>query len=403
MLVLYILYQSRQAEKLSTTKVLQKYRNVTSLMLTKAQQRTLLLLVYNEFFGNKKWINVDDDCSVPRTRKTPCRKDKFEVTYDKGRFYDSDFVLIHAASNLPSMEHLNEIWKQKPFGQLWIYFLMESPITSPDTSRFKGMFDLTFSYRTDSEFWFPYGTYEEIPFIINLSQHDFSIGKDKLVIWPVSNCRPPIRKLLVHELQKYITVDVYGRCSEQFGEARDCPRHTESCRIVTRHYKFLLAFENALCEDYITEKYWEHLGDEDVVPVVMGGANYTKLAIPGSYINVLDFKTVKDLADYLHYLDRNSTAYNEYFKWRQKYRKITLQTFCSFCEVLSSEIDLRGHTELTDFWVTQGKCDLKDQLVLNMWAHSSKFSEYFLFLMSLIFIIAMVMTLMIYLTQVYLL
>ena len=135
----------------------------------------------------------------------------------------------------------------------------------------------------------------------------------------------------------------------------------------------------------------------------MGGANYTELAIPGSYINVLDFKTVKDLADYLHYLDRNSTAYNEYFKWRQKYRKITLQTFCSFCEVLSSEIDLRGHTELTDFWVTQGKCDLKHQLVLNMWAHSSKFSEYFLFLMSLIFIIAMVMTLMIYLTQVYLL
>lgn len=259
MLVLYILCQFRQAEKPSTTKVLQKYRNVTSLMLTKTRQRTLLLLVYNEFFGNKKWINVDDDCSVPRTRKTPCRKDKFEVTYDKGRFYDSDFVLIHAASNLPSIEHLNEIWKQKPFGQLWIYFLMESPITSPDTSRFNGMFDLTFSYRTDSEFWFPYGTYEEIPFM-NLSQHDFSIGKDKLVIWPVSNCRPPIRKLLVHELQKYITVDVYGRCSEQFGEARDCPRHTESCRIVTRHYKFLLAFENALCEDYITEKYWGHLG-----------------------------------------------------------------------------------------------------------------------------------------------
>lgn len=136
---------------------------------------------------------------------------------------------------------------------------MESPITSPDTSRFNGIFDLTFSYRTDSEFWFPYGTYEEIPFM-NLSQHDFSIGKDKLVIWPVSNCRPPIRKLLVHELQKDITVDVYGRCSEQFGEARDCPRHTESCRIVTRHYKFLLAFENALCEDYITEKYWGHLG-----------------------------------------------------------------------------------------------------------------------------------------------
>ena len=66
-------------------------------------------------------------------------------------------------------------------------------------------------------------------------------------------------------------------------------------------------------------------------------------------------------------------------------------------------MDLTGHKELTDFWVTQGKCDLKDQLVLYMWTHSSKFLEYFLFLMSLIFIMAIVMTLMIYLTQVYLL
>ena len=49
----------------------------------------------------------------------------------------------------------------------------------------------------------------------------------------------------------------------------------------------------------------------------MGGAYYTKLAIPSSYINVLDFKSVKQLAEYLHYLNRNDTAYNEYFKWRQ--------------------------------------------------------------------------------------
>ena len=36
----------------------------------------------------------------------------------------------------------------------------------------------------------------------------------------------------------------------------------------------------------------------------MGGADYTKLAIPGSYINVMDFKTVKQLAEYLQYLDK---------------------------------------------------------------------------------------------------
>ena len=43
----------------------------------------------------------------------------------------------------------------------------------------------------------------------------------------------------------------------------------------------------------------------------MGGADYKKIAIPGSFINVLDFPSVKALADYLLYLDKNNTAYNE--------------------------------------------------------------------------------------------
>ena len=52
----------------------------------------------------------------------------------------------------------------------------------------------------------------------------------------------------------------------------------------------------------------------------MGGADYKKIAIPRSYINVLDFRSVKALADYLLYLDKNSTAYNEYFSWKRKYK-----------------------------------------------------------------------------------
>ena len=30
---------------------------------------------------------------------------------------------------------------------------------------------------------------------------------------------------------------------------------------ILNEYKFYLAFENALCEDYITEKYWARLGE----------------------------------------------------------------------------------------------------------------------------------------------
>ena len=40
-------------------------------------------------------------------------------------------------------------------------------------------------------------------------------------------------------------------------------------------YWFYLAFENSICNDYITEKFWRTL-DLKTVPVVMGGGNYLR-------------------------------------------------------------------------------------------------------------------------------
>ena len=112
--------------------------------------------------------------------------------------------------------------------------------------------------------------------------------------------------------------------------------------------------------------------DLNVVPVVMGGADYTKLAIPGSYINVLDFKTLKQLANYLHYLDTNNTAYNEYFKWRLKYKVFRRNLDLSLCQICKwyvskSPLVPKVYHDLADHWVTKGKCNAKNHLVTNMW------------------------------------
>ena len=229
----------------------------TSANASRTRKKTLVL-AYNEFFRHKDWMTVNEDCSIPRTREKPCVRDDFEFTSDKQRFYESDFVLVHAASDLSSLRHLKTMRRQKPASQLWIYYSMESPRLTPHTPLFGDMFDLTFTYRIDSDFWAPYGTYEEIPFV-NLSHQDFSAGKDKLVSWMVSNCPPRLRKSFVRELQNYIAVDVFGRCSGQFGKSRSCSGGV-TCTAIIKQYKFYLSFENALCEDYITEKYWGHLG-----------------------------------------------------------------------------------------------------------------------------------------------
>ena len=52
----------------------------------------------------------------------------------------------------------------------------------------------------------------------------------------------------------------------------------------------------------------------NVVPVVYGLVNYSAIAPPHSFINVMDYPTPKELTDYLLYLHKNNTAYNEYFR-----------------------------------------------------------------------------------------
>ena len=49
---------------------------------------------------------------------------------------------------------------------------------------------------------------------------------------------------------------------------------------------------------------------------VMGGANYTDHAPPGSYINVLDYESPKELAEHLMHLANNEEEYMAYFWWK---------------------------------------------------------------------------------------
>ena len=53
-----------------------------------------------------------------------------------------------------------------------------------------------------------------------------------------------------------------------------------------------------------------------MIPIVLGGANYSdpNIAIPGSFINVQDFPSVKELAGYLLKVASNDTLFNSYFE-----------------------------------------------------------------------------------------
>jgi alpha-1,3-fucosyltransferase len=138
---------------------------------------------------------------------------------------------------------------------------------------------------------------------------------------------------------------------------------------LSRYYKFYLAFENSICDDYITEKFFGILR-YNIVPIVYGGGKYDAYIPKSGYINALDYKTPKDLADYMLYLDRDPKAYNAYFKWK---RYIVPNpngplgvVLCEMCLMLNLEqhfgIKKSYLNNVEDYWSKKSNCKTVDIL-----------------------------------------
>ena len=150
-----------------------------------------------------------------------------------------------------------------------------------------------------------------------------SKGDIGLVMYLYSNCNPPSdRDTYVKELMKYVKVDSYGRCLHN----KDLPNHllnsltfsSEDIYQLHAKYKFSISFENAICEDYITEKFWRPLVAGSV-PIVRGSPTILDWApdVEHSVIVADHFSTPKDLADYLLYLDQNDEEYERYLEFKR--------------------------------------------------------------------------------------
>lgn len=141
-------------------------------------------------------------------------------------------------------------------------------------------------------------------------------------IYLQSGCNPPSdRDAYVNELMKHINIDSYGRClnNKELPERLKSPltMHDDALKEFVGKYKFALTFENAICDDYITEKLWRPLA-AGVIPVYKGAPNIREwLPNNTSVILVDDFKSPKDLADYLNYLASNENEYNKYLSFKR--------------------------------------------------------------------------------------
>ena len=110
--------------------------------------------------------------------------------------------------------------------------------------------------------------------------------------------------------------------------------------MISTQYKFYLSFENSLCSDYITEKFFRYY-NLDVVLVLRGGADYKKLLPDGIYINTANFDSVSELVRHLKHVGSNETLYTAYLRRKDMYETVPLietrcLSFCALCRKLNN-------------------------------------------------------------------
>jgi alpha-1,3-fucosyltransferase len=265
--------------------------------------------------------------------------------------------------------------------QRFIFFAQESPASMreslPDIFSMRNYFNWTMSYRSNSDIQFLYGriqpgptapkTREETLRLMkankNNNKKNYAANKIKLVAWMVGHCDTlGLREIYVSQLAKFIPIDVYGKCGNM-----SCSRNTmhaysdpQCYQMLEAKYKFYLSFENSICEEYVTEKFFE-IANRDIVPIVYGGADYQRIAPPHSFIDALEF-TPEALAQYLTILDANDELYNEFFWWKSHYKveagleQMARHGFCDLCKKLHQDQVPKFYPELETEWDPKNKC-----------------------------------------------
>ena len=117
-----------------------------------------------------------------------------------------------------------------------------------------GFFNLTSTFRSDSDFPVPYFHTQsrKRPCGHCLPNSNLILNKTKLMVWIASNCKTQSkREEYIAELSKYIKVDVFGKCG--FFTHKCQSYLVDSCtNSMMEGYKFYFAAENSICKEYFT-------------------------------------------------------------------------------------------------------------------------------------------------------
>lgn len=242
-----------------------------------------------------------------------------------------------------------------------------------DFTRLRGVFNWTWTYRSDSNIVLKNGYFEPHSSTVNLltlpSSFDIWRAKRRMVFWLANECDTHSnRELYIEELKQYLEIDIYGKCGQQSCPSRasesellkgsDSENVEECFNQLAQDYLFAIVFENSNCRDYVGEELFKAL-KLNVVPIAMGSVNYSLVAPHNSVIDAFNFSP-KELADYVLDVATDYKKYKEFMSWKRLYSIRFNNRFnvCQLCQLLhKTSSDLPStYGNIQDWWFSQANC-----------------------------------------------
>jgi glycosyltransferase involved in cell wall biosynthesis len=253
-----------------------------------------LMLIYNTHWGEELSLKISD---IPAD---------WVITTDRRYFQQADAVVFH----LPDLQHMLDIDLDKQQGQIWVGWYLDSEKNYPwiRSAEMMKIFDLWMSYRQDADVVYPYYRYE-YPKLF-MQQIPYIQKQNKACMFGPNRLNHAFT-----ELMKLTAIDVFGGVYNN--QQLHTFRQTEKLDIY-RKYKFVIAFENAIDVDYITDIFYDPL-IAGSVPVYLGVSNITDYAPSDHcFVDVRQFEDPKALANFINACYDDEQLYANFFEWKNQ-------------------------------------------------------------------------------------
>ena len=299
-----------------------------------------LLRNSSRILHNILWYNVPNWIHLDKLNKLwgRCSYSNCQHTTNRSLIKESSAVVF--CTTMPGLSGDPPLQPSaRPRNQIWVLFGLESPVIQKlqygsYTPTWHNSVNWSMSYRRDDDITMPYGYLEARTESVKRNYSQIYKQKTDMAAWIVSRCASASRREeFVEKLRKHgLDVDIFGRCGT--------PLKDDPHGLIVNKYKFYFSFENSLCSDYITEKFFKYY-NQDTILVVRGGADYENILPKGTYINTASFKNISDLVSHLEHIGSNETLYTDLLRRKDQYKSIgnikdTHLPYCRLCDKINS-------------------------------------------------------------------